>query len=137
VSATILADTGPLVALFNARDAWHEWAKQRFDEFTEPLVSCEAVLAEALFLLARVPGARQRLLSVWARGLIRCEFVAEQDRTPLIRLLNKYADLPMSFADACLVRLSEKVAECRIWTLDAHFRRYRRHGRQVIPLVAP
>ena len=52
-------------------------------------------------------------------------------------LMRRYGDSPMSLADACLVRLSELHSDCQVFTLDAHFRRDRRHGRHVIPLLAP
>ena len=52
-------------------------------------------------------------------------------------LLQRYADTPMSLADGCLVRLSEVHKDCRVLTLDKHFKHYRRYGRSVIPLISP
>ena len=52
-------------------------------------------------------------------------------------LLRRYRNVPMSLADACLVRLSELYGDCAVLTLDSDFRIYRRHGRQVIPVLAP
>ena len=132
-----LADAGPLVALFNPRDRFHTWARARFDEFTDPLVTCEAVLAESLFLSTNIPGASRRLLALWERDLLQLSFSAHGEKAALQRLLAKYADLPISLADACLIRMSEVHSDCRVWTLDQHFRVYRRHGRQVIPVVMP
>jgi predicted nucleic acid-binding protein len=51
--------------------------------------------------------------------------------------MQRYADTPMSLADACLVRLTERLPDCRLFTLDADFEHYRRNGRQVIPLLRP
>ncbi len=133
----VLADTGPLVALFNPRDRFHAWARARFDEFTEPLLSCEAVLAETLFLASKVPGAGARILALWDRDLLRITFSAQQEKTAVQRLLTKYADLPVSLADACIIRMSEIHSDSLVWTVDRHFSIYRRHGRQVIPVLPP
>ena len=53
------------------------------------------------------------------------------------RLLTKYADVPMSLADACLVRMAEQHTHSIVWTLDSDFQRYRKHGRQIIPTLLP
>jgi len=71
------------------------------------------------------------------RGLLICRFRADEEAEHLRRLMKRYADVPMSLADACLVRLTEQRRQARLLTLDSDFRRYRRLGRQVIPLVAP
>jgi predicted nucleic acid-binding protein len=54
-----------------------------------------------------------------------------------LRLMEKYADVPMSLADACLVRMSEAASDAVILTTDRDFRIYRRHGRQVVPCLTP
>lgn len=70
-------------------------------------------------------------------GIIRVDFCFESHASVIWRLMKKYRDLPMDFADACLVRMSELNDHCRVWTVDSDFRVYRRHGRQVIPLIFP
>jgi hypothetical protein len=82
MSRLILADTGPLVALFNKSDAAHRWAVSRFQEFTEPLATCEAVLTEALHLLRKIPPAHFDLLTLWERELLRIELSAQSERMP-------------------------------------------------------
>ena len=133
----VLADTGPLVALLNRRDTHHRWALARFDEFIEPLVTCEPVFTESLFLLRACPGGVTALLALWERGSILIEFSAEEEKTALRELLRKYEDLPISFADACLVRMTELYSDALVWTLDEHFGVYRRRGRQSIPRLTP
>ena len=90
----LLADAGPLVALFNPRDRFHAWARARFDEFTAPLLTCEAVLAESLFLSSKLPGGSTKLLALWHRDLLQLAFSAQQEKAALQRLLAKYADPP-------------------------------------------
>jgi len=137
MSRLILADTGSLVALFHGADLAHPWALARYQEFTEPLITCEAVLTEALHLLRKVPQAHFNLLALWHREILSIQFSAEREKDALRKLLRRFASVPMSFADACLVRMSEIHSDCAIWTLDSNFRVYRRSGRQSIPLVIP
>jgi predicted nucleic acid-binding protein len=137
MSRVVLADAGPLVALFHQNDSAHQWALARFREFTEPLLTCEAVLTEAMHLLRKVPPAHANLLSLWQRDLLRIGFSAETEKDSIRRLLRRFADVPISFADACLIRMSEIHVSCAVWTLDSDFRVYRRNGRQAIPLMIP
>jgi uncharacterized protein len=137
MSRLVLADAGPLAALFHADDTAHEWALARFQEFTEPLLTCEAVLTEVLHLTGKIPPVRSNLLALWERGLLRAEFSVEREKAVVSKLLVRFASVPMSFADACVVRMSEIYSDCAVWTLDHRFSIYRRNGRQSIPLIRP
>ena len=101
-----------------------------------PVVTCEAVLTETGFLLRKWPEALDLLLEHVERGRIQVESLVD-DAASIRKLLKKYRSTPMSYADACLVRLSEKLPKATVLTLDADFDVYRRLGRQVIPLLAP
>jgi hypothetical protein len=72
-----------------------------------------------------------------SRGVVRTPFRLEEEVTVLARLLKKYSDVPMALADACVVRLSEKIADSAVFTIDRQFKIYRKHGRQVIPTILP
>ena len=137
MTPAILADAGPLVALFNPTDAFHGWALARFREFTQPLETAEPVLAECLHLLRRVPGGVGKLLVLWERGQLVISFSAELEKKAVSSLMKRYADVPISLADACLVRLTEIHSRSKVWTLDADFGIYRRNGRQTIPVITP
>lgn len=134
-----LLDAGPLVAFFDRSDAGHEWAKEQWAQAPVPMLTCEAVLAEAAYLLrehARLPS--EKLLALFERKIIRVPFALEEHAGPVAHLLEKYRDQEMQLADACLVRMSELNRDCRVFTLDrTEFQVYRRFERQVIPLVAP
>ena len=134
---SVLLDTGPLVAWLCRGDRWHRWAVQTFATISPPLVTCEPVLTEACFLYAREGGDPGRLLRAVAAGHIRVGLAVEQEAEAISALLEKYADAPMSLADACLGRLSELQRDSRVLTLDRHFARYRRLGRSLIPLLCP
>jgi len=132
-----LADTGALVALLDRSDEHHAWAVCCFRRIQPPLLTCDAVLAEAWHLLGCAPPSRSTLSIMHGDGVFTSDFDFESNAPQLWKLLHKYADLPMDLADACLVRMSELHADCQVWTTDSDFRIYRRLGRKVIPLLAP
>ena len=133
----VLMDTGPLVASLNRRDRYHRWAKARLSELDPPISTCEPVLAEACFLLRDTPGGAAAVLALVERGVLRVDFQVTPHARSLATLMTKYADVPMSLADACLVRMTELDGSRAVMTLDGDFLLYRRHGRQVIPVVMP
>jgi len=134
-----LLDTGPLVAFFDRSDAGHAWAKNQWAQAPVPMLTCEAVLAEAAYLLRAHAGLpSEKMLALFERKVITVPFSLEAHAGPVAHLLEKYHDQEMRLADACLVRMSELKRDCRVFTLDKHeFQVYRRFERQVIPLVAP
>ena len=136
-NAGVLVDTGPLVAFLREAEADHEWAAEKFAELPAPFLTCEPVLAETFFLVSRQPDGPRRFFDLLGSGLLEVEFSVLSERETLRKLIRKYEDLPMSLADACLVRLAEKHAGAVVFTLDAHFRIYRKHGRQQIPVIMP
>lgn len=133
----ILADTGPLVAYLDRSDRHHDWAKEVMGTLTEPLVTCDAVLTEAAFLLHRGRIAPGLLLRMVERGVLVPRFGTGDEAQALRVLMERYEDVPMSFADACLVRLSELHPRAEVWTTDSDFTIYRRHRRSPIPLLMP
>ncbi len=133
----VLLDTWPLHALIDQRDQYHAWAQLQFAEMVPPLLTCEAVISEACFLARRTHGGPQAVLELFERGVARLAFDLGANFAPVSALMQRYANVPMSLADACLVRMSELVADCAVFTLDSDFRIYRRHGRQKIPLIIP
>ncbi|HKL21467.1 MAG TPA: PIN domain-containing protein [Tichowtungia sp.] len=134
MSIPVLLDTGPLVAACNARDHFHQWACEQFRLLIPPLLTCEAVLAEACFLLGSEQTA---ILDMISTGLIKVDFEVKKEHRILQKLLRKYSDVPMSLADACLVRMSEIHENSAVFTLDQDFTIYRKNGRQVIPRIIP
>jgi len=136
-NAGVLVDTGPLVAFLRKAEANHEWVAEKFEEFPAPFLTCEAVLAETFFLVSRQPDGPRRFFDLLGSGLLEVDFSVIDEHEALWKLIRKYEDLPMSLADACLVRLAELNPKVSIFTLDAHFRIYRKHGRQQIPVIIP
>jgi predicted nucleic acid-binding protein len=137
VSERILLDTGPLVALLNRRDAHHDWAVVQWGRLRPPLLTCEAVLSEACFLLRQYPPGGRAVLELLSRGVVEVRFRLDEEVEAVSRQMHKYRDVPMSLADACLVRMSELVPASAVLTLDSDFKRYRRQGRRVVPTIMP
>jgi predicted nucleic acid-binding protein len=102
-----------------------------------PLLTCEAVLSEAQFLIARFGGNPLAVLELVQRGALLLDFHVASDLKRLLELQRTYRSLPMSLADACLVCMTEQHPSCRVVTTDSHFCIYRRHGRQIIPALTP
>jgi uncharacterized protein len=121
----------------NRKDQHHGWAVESWESLTEPLWTCEAVLSEAIFNLQSEGMPLDSIIHYLEAGIIRLDFSMEENRADVLNLLRKYADQPMSLADACLVRMAELNDNCQIFTTDRDFLVYRRKGRSVIPLLAP
>jgi predicted nucleic acid-binding protein len=130
-------DTGPLVAYLNRRDRHHRWAVECWSALFDPLWTCAAVLSEAVFLLQSEGASPEPILGLVERRIVRLDFVMNDHRADVFRLLRKYRDRPMSLADACLVRMAELAEASQVFTTDRDFLVYRRRGRHVIPLLSP
>ena len=135
MARNILVDAGFVVALLSSRDAHHKWAVTQASEMPPPWSTCEAVLSEAFHLLGG-RGARS-LGAVLRRRALLIAFTLAENVEPVVKLIEKYSNVPMGFADACLVRMTETLADPIVLTTDEDFRVYRRHSRQVIPCVTP
>ncbi|HEV3372358.1 MAG TPA: PIN domain-containing protein [Xanthobacteraceae bacterium] len=132
-----IADTGPLVALLDAAERHHSWIAGCLAELEPPLLVCEPVLVEAMYLLRRHPSAQDALIELLQNGALSIAFRIEEHVGPLGKLLQKYRDTPMSLADACVVRMAEIHERHDVLTLDSDFSIYRKHGRLPLSLIHP
>lgn len=122
----VLLDTGPIVALLSADDANHERAVRGFAESQPPFRCCEAVVAEACFLMRKVDAAGPaEVLGLARKGVFEIAFSLSDDIAGVETVLRKYADRPVSLADACLIKTAERHEEARVFTFDSDFRVYR------------
>ena len=129
-----IVDTGYLVALLRREDEHHRWAKGLAAQLKVPLLTCEAVLAEAAFHLA----SSAYVLEMLERGVIRIAFDCSSHLRQLHDLAIRYADRRPDLADLCLIRMSELYPRYSVITVDeADFRVYRRNKREVIPTICP
>jgi uncharacterized protein len=132
-----IVDTGPLVAFFDRAEQNHHWVAERIEELDAPLLICEPVLAEAMYLLARHSKVQDTLFELIQNGALSVAFRIDEHIGALRKLLQKYRDTPMSLADACVVRMSEIYDRHAVLTLDSDFLVYRKHGRAPLTLIHP
>ena len=135
MAASVLVDASFIVALFNRRDSNHRWATAQSANHARPWHTCEAALSEAFYLLG-LRGA-PALRTLLRRGSLRLAFDLDGQLDPVLQLIEKYASVPMSLADACLLRMTETLSNPLLLTTDSDFRIYRRHSRQMVPCLIP
>jgi predicted nucleic acid-binding protein len=133
----LIVDTGFLVAYLNRREGSHEWTKEQLKKVPPPLITCEAVIAESCFLVREIDGGAEKVFELLETGLILLSFRLENEIPRIKELMTRYANVPMSLADACLVRMAEQYKDSSVFTLDSDFKIYRKNRREPIPLVTP
>jgi uncharacterized protein len=129
-----IADTGLLVGFANRRDQHHRWAVSIAEQVEEPLLTCEAVLAETAFHL----GSASVVLDMLSEGFVTIAFNCAEHLVQLQSLAKRHLDLRPDLADLCLIRMSELHPKLPVITVDREpFRVYRRNKREMIPLICP
>ena len=129
-----ILDAGPLIAALNSRDEYHRWATETLERLGPPFYSCPEAMAEAAAMTGK-PSAIVEM--IYAEEIILAFNLSEQ-AAGVLSLLKKYNDRGIDLADACIVRMSELMRDCRVVTLDRDdFAVYRRNGRDLIPLIVP
>jgi predicted nucleic acid-binding protein len=135
MATSILVDAGFLVALLSRRDSNHRWAEETATRHPPLWTTCEAVLSEAFDLLGEQGG--HLLAALLTRGALSCVSPCSDDIRGVLHLKEKFAAVPMSLADACLVRMTELATDVVVLTTDSVFHIYRRHNRKVVPCIVP
>ena len=133
----VLVDTGVLVALIDRTDRYHVWVSQKCMEIVPPLLTCEAVISETWFLLGRVRNGRETLIKLLTAKQVQVCFDLGQELMQVIPLLERYASVPVSLADAELVRMAELYPRSVVFTLDSDFQIYRKDRDRVISVLSP
>jgi predicted nucleic acid-binding protein len=129
-----ILDAGPLIAALNRQDEHNKWASETLAQIGPPFYSCAEALAEA----AAMTGQPVAIVEMVESGDIIPDFNLKEQAAGVLSLLNKYSDRHMDLADACIVRMTELIRDCRVITVDrTDFKVYRRNGRGLIPVIAP
>ena len=131
----IIADSSALIAFISHEDQYHGWIAAHAASLPTPWLTCEPALTEAFYLLGEKGGLQ--LKKMLRRNAVVLSFTLDQELESVLALMDKYADVPMSLADACLVRMSEVLPDPLVITTDTDFKIYRRHSRQVVPCLIP
>ena len=137
MDASVVVDTGPIVAMLDADEANHDWVMSQVQRLRAPLVTCEAVLTEAAFLMSRAGVDSSIVPQLVTRGFVTIAKLFDDDAAQIVRLMARYRNVPMSLTGACLVMLVERTPNATLFTLDFDFSIYRRKGRRLIPLLSP
>jgi len=129
-----ILDAGPLIAALNREDQHHRWACDTLERLGPPFYTCSEALAEA----AALTGQPSAIVEMVQQGELVLAFSLADQAAGVLSLLRKYADRRMDLADACIVRMTELMRDSRVVTVDrADFSVYRRHGRDLIPVIVP
>ena len=133
----VIVDTGVLISLIDRFDHHHKWVTEQLKQIMPPLLTCEAVISESWFLLQRVKNGRETLIQLLNQKYVVVQFDLDAELETVLALLNRYQSVPVSLADAELVRMSELYPNSLIFTLDSDFRIYRKNRDRQIPLLIP
>ncbi|MGK7923528.1 MAG: type II toxin-antitoxin system VapC family toxin [Trichodesmium sp.] len=137
MKSNVILDTGPLVALVDKGDRFHNWSTEIWKTISFSLLTCESVIYEACFLLQKTYGGQEAVISLVKAGVIQISFILSEEIEAVGNLMQKYQSVPMSFADACLVRMSELILGSSLLTLDSDFRIYRKNKTEIIDVIIP
>lgn len=133
----VILDTGAIVALINRQDQHHQWVIGELATIQPPLITCEAVISEAFFLLRRVRNGIETLKDLLDRKHVQIVFQLDPEVQIVTDLIIRYNSVPMAFADACLVRMAELYPNSSVFTIDQDFLIYRKNTNQLISAIAP
>jgi len=126
---TVVVDSGPIIALFDADDAYHRRALEFVREMRARMVSTMAAVTEAMYVLENSLQARKNLLEWIQSGALHLTEPTVGDFRRIAELIEKYSDLPMDFTDAVIVALCERMNIHHIASVDRHFAIYRHKGK--------
>lgn len=133
----VIVDIGVLVALIDRRDHYHTWVTEQLTQIAPPLLTCEAVISETWFLLQRVNNGHKALLQLLEHRQVVIQFDLDVELPDVVALLTRYQSVPVSLADAELVRMAELYPHSWVFTLDSDFQIYRKNRNHPIPLLSP
>lgn len=137
MKSQVLLDTGPLLALLDCRQEHHAWASEQIKRLTPPLITCGAVLSEAMFLLRKHAEAMRSIRHFLRARIIQMELPEGAFADRVLGLMETYFGVPMSYADACLVAMAEQRDRAAVFTLDRHFQIYRMNRNLPVPVIMP
>jgi len=133
----VIVDTGILIALIDRRDRYHTWVREQLTQIAPPLITCEAVISETWFLLQRVKNGQETLLHLLEQKQVVVQFDLDRELATVVTLLTRYQSVPVSLADAELVRMAELHPNSMVFTLDSDFQIYRKNRDRPISWLSP
>ena len=133
----VLLDTGAIVAALDRSEHHHEACRAVLESMRRPLVTCEAVIAEACYLLRNLPGAPEAVLENIEQGVFQIPLQIAPSAAAIRRIMRKYANRKIDLADACLIHMANELKTGDILTLDHDFEFYRWGAKRSFELLIP
>jgi predicted nucleic acid-binding protein len=134
--ASVLLDTGAILAILNRQDRWHVRCVRALSQLHTPLLTSEAVLTEVLYMVSAYAHTVETAWSFIRSGTLTLGTITDADFAALARLMHRYRDRPMDFADATLVHLAQRESLTTILTVDvSDFQTYRIDGRRAFRIL--
>ncbi len=137
MSKPILIDASVLVALLNKSDRFHQWSIETVGQLAYPFLTCEPVITETCFLLKGIYNGEDAVMGLVTGGNLLLPFNLSHESARVRQLMKQYNNVPMSLADACLVRMNELIPGSSVLSLDSDFRIYRKNKNEIIDLIIP
>jgi predicted nucleic acid-binding protein len=134
---SVLVDTSYLVALYDASDRDHARCLRVYETLQQPLVTCEAVITESIYMLRFSSGAAEAILASIESGALEISFKLSEAASAIYSIMHKYRDTPADFADACLIHMADELDTGDILTLDSDFAHYRWRRTRRFQLLVP
>jgi predicted nucleic acid-binding protein len=132
-----LVDASFLIALYDKSDHDCTRCLRVYETLLQPLVTCEAVVTETIYMLRFVTGAAELLLASVDQGALEIPFKLSDSSAAVSRIMRKYRDTPADFADACLIQMADELNTGDILTLDSDFKQYRWRRTRAFHLLIP
>jgi uncharacterized protein len=133
----VLLDASVIIALLDRRERYHRACAEYFRGPRRRLLTCEAVISESCFLLASSPEAQAHVLRNVVEGIFEISFDFSCSATQVLAIMQKYSDIPASFADACLIAMANELGTGDILTVDSDFKHYRWRRNRAFNLLIP
>ena len=133
----VLVDAGFLVAMYDRHEPKHRLCVRIYESVSSQMVTCEAVIGEALYLLRKFREAVNGILFSIDRGVLSIPFTLRDSSRSVLEIMEKYSDIPADFADACLIHMANELGTGDILTLDSDFRHYRWRRNRAFNLLIP
>jgi uncharacterized protein len=127
-----LIDAGPLIALFNKNDKYHEKIKEFIKNYKGLLTTSWPVITEVCHMLDFNINAQIDFLKWVKLGGLKVEDIETEEIDKIIKLSEKYSDIPMDLADATLIIISERLGIQEIITIDSDYYIYRTTEREML-----
>ncbi len=137
MAKTVYIDTGPVIAILNKRDEHHLWATDKTSQIENDLVTTSIIIAEAFYILKKLPKGIEGLFQIIEEGFIKVEESYPKNMVFIHELVLKYDDIDASIGDISLLSIIDDPKHSKVFTLDYDFHIYRDKKGKPLDLISP